>query len=216
MLIEILWKSSQAVSSETTVKDCLVGNNSARAQVEGLVQESTVVNSEYDPAGTVHVILRMPLYGEFSRVMLSKIPEKKTIGQSTAEMLTAELSGASPVNRPSVAFTGLVIDVRGLKARQAMSPKILDENGNEIYGSKIAERDIALSKGMTGYTSDLAAARSHPRVTDDPLGVKGLKTEGSGAADIVVSNADAQAIRTADNLSFLKKCRVMIVLDEKE
>lgn len=40
--------------------------------------------------------------------------------------------------------------------------------------------------------------------------------EPSVATDIVVSTDDAQAIRTADNLSFLKKCRVMIVLDEKE
>jgi len=78
----------------------------------------------------------------------------------------------------------------------------------------IVERNYAVQQGMTGYARDLTAAQSNPRVTNNPLSVKGVKTEGAGAADIMISNADAQAIRAAtDNLSFLKKCRVMIVLD---
>jgi len=44
--------------------------------------------------------------------------------------------------------------------------------------------------------------------------VKGVKTQGPGRSDVVISNADAAAIRSAaDNLTFMKKCRVMIVLD---
>jgi len=51
-------------------------------------------------------------------------------------------------------------------------------------------------------------------VTNSPVSVKGLKTEGAGRSDIVIANADAEKIRASgDNQSFLKKCRVMIVLD---
>ena len=95
-----------------------------------------------------------------------------------------------------------------------MSPKILDETGKEVYGTMNVDREYAIQQGMSGYARDLTAAQSNPRVTNNPLSVKGTKTEGAGRSDIVISNADAEQIRTnAENLSYLKKCRVMIVLD---
>jgi hypothetical protein len=67
---------------------------------------------------------------------------------------------------------------------------------------------------MSGYARDLTAAQSNARVTNNPLSAKGLKTDGAGRADIVISNADAEKLRAAaENMSFMKKCRVMIVLD---
>jgi len=209
------------VSSETTVRDFVTESDVIRAQIEGLVKGATVANQEYLSDGTVEVTLRMPLYGEFSGAMMPRILEKKKIAPAPEVPPVeppVETPAAPPVPQVAapapVVFTGLVIDARGLQARPAMSPKILDENGKEVYGSMIVERDYAVQQGMTGYARDLTAAQSNPRVTNNPLSVKGVKTEGAGAADIVIGNADAQAIRAAtDNLSFLKKCRVMIVLD---
>jgi len=67
---------------------------------------------------------------------------------------------------------------------------------------------------MCGYANDLTAAQGNPRVTSNPLTVKGIKTEGAGRSNIIISNADASRLRAAsENLSFLKKCRVMIVVD---
>jgi hypothetical protein len=44
--------------------------------------------------------------------------------------------------------------------------------------------------------------------------VKGLKADGPGKANIVISKGDAEKIKAAgENLTFLKKARVMIVLD---
>ena len=95
-----------------------------------------------------------------------------------------------------------------------MSPKILDEDGKEVYGSMNVDREYAVQQGMSGYARDLTAAQSNSRVTNNPVTVKGLKADGQGRSNIVISNADASAIRgAADNLTFLKKCRVMVVLD---
>jgi hypothetical protein len=108
----------------------------------------------------------------------------------------------------------MVVDARGLQARPAMAPKVLDENGKEVYGSMNVDKEFAVQQGMSGYARDLTAAQSNPRVTNNPVSVKGVKTEGPGRADIVISNADADKIRgAAENMTFLKKCRVMIVLD---
>lgn len=209
------------VSSETTIRDFVTESDVINTQVEGLVKGAAVVNQEYLSDGTVEVTVRMPLFGEFSRVVIPRILEKKKT-EPVPELPPAPTPVESPAAPPvpqaaapaPVVFTGLVIDARGLQARPAMAPKILDENGNEVYGSMIVERDYAIQQGMTGYARDLTAAQSNPRVTSNPLSIKGLKTDGAGAANIVIRNADAQTIRAAaDNLSFLKKCRVMIVLD---
>jgi hypothetical protein len=67
---------------------------------------------------------------------------------------------------------------------------------------------------MVGYTSNLGMALKNPRVMDHPMMLKGLTTKGLGHCDIIVSVSDANRLRSNFNhLSFLKKCRVMIVLD---
>jgi hypothetical protein len=95
-----------------------------------------------------------------------------------------------------------------------MAPKILDENGKEIYGSAMVDREYAVQQGMVGYAKDLSAAQANSRVTDRPIIVKALRTSGPAKCDVVVSNSDAAKLAAAgENLSFLQKCRVMVVLD---
>jgi len=95
-----------------------------------------------------------------------------------------------------------------------MKPKILDEGGKEVYGYMIVDQTYANQQGISSYSKDLSAAQNNPRVTDNPLTVKALRSEGATKGDIVISVADASKITgAADNLSFLKQCRVMIVLD---
>jgi len=194
------------VDSTTVVKDFTVESDVINAQVEGLVKGAKVVNQDYLSDGTVEVTLRMPMAGGFAQVIIPKALEKKP-----------EVAPPAPPAGPAPSgdvFTGMVVDARGLQARPAMAPKVLDENGKEVYGSMNVDKEFAVQQGMSGYARDLTAAQSNPRVTNNPVSVKGVKTEGPGKSDIVISNADADKIRgAADNMTFLKKCRVMIVLD---
>jgi hypothetical protein len=194
------------VDSTTVVKDFTVESDVINAQVEGLVKGAKVVNQDYLSDGTVEVTLRMPMAGGFAQIIIPKALEKKP-----------EVAPPAPPAGPAPSgdvFTGMVVDARGLQARPAMAPKVLDENGKEVYGSMNVDKEFAVQQGMSGYARDLTAAQSNPRVTNNPVSVKGVKTEGPGRADIVISNADADKIRgAADNMTFLKKCRVMIVLD---
>jgi hypothetical protein len=207
------------VDSTTVVKDFTVASDIINAAVEGLVKGAKVANQEYMSDGTVEITLRMPIAGGFSQVIVPKALEKKPEAAPPAAPPVAP--PAPPVAAPPAApapppvvFTGMVVDARGLQARPAMSPKILDESGKEVYGSMNVDREYAVQQGMSGYARDLTAAQSNPRVTNNPVSVKGVKTEGPGRSDIVINNADAEKIKSAtDNLSFLKKCRVMIVLD---
>jgi hypothetical protein len=194
------------IDSTTVVKDFTVESDVINAAVEGLVKGAKVVNQDYLSDGTVEVTLRMPMAGGFAEVIIPKALEKKP-----EALPPAPPAGPAPSGD---VFTGMVIDARGLQARPAMAPKVLDENGKEVYGSMNVDKEFAVQQGMSGYARDLTAAQSNPRVTNNPVSVKGVKTEGPGKSDIVISNADADKIRgAADNMTFLKKCRVMIVLD---
>jgi hypothetical protein len=215
------------IDSHTMVNDFMVSSDVIAARVDGMVKGAQVVKQEYLSDGTVEITMQMSLNGGFAQLVLPQeikqietvrpvMPESQTMEQMspTSQQPPMEPAAAAPTAGQSMVYTGLVVDARGIEARPAMAPKVLDESGQEVYGSAYVSREFAVQQGMSGYARDLTAAQSNPRVTNNPLTVKGLRTEGTGRSDIVVSNADASRLRSAsENLSFLKKCRVMIVVD---
>jgi hypothetical protein len=211
------------VDSTTTVKDFTVESDVINTQVDGLVKGAVIADQQYLSDGTVEVKLRMPLYGNLAGIILpAAIEKRKDVAppEAPAPPAPAVPAPAAPVEpavtAPSapVAYTGMVVDARGIQARPAMSPRILDEDGKEVYGSANVDREFAVQQGMSGYARDLTAAQSNQRVTNNPATVKAINTSGAGKSDIIISNADAQQIRaSAENATFMKKCRVMIVLD---
>jgi len=196
------------ISSQTTVKDFVTESDVINTQVEGLVKGAKVMNKEYLSDGTVEVTVRMPLNGIAKAVFPKAVADdKKTVALPPPVRVKPTPSGED-------VYTGLVIDARGLQARPAMSPKIIDENGKEIYGSLVVNKEYAVQQGISGYARDLTAAQGNARVTNNPVTVKGLSAEGAGKSDIKISNDDARKLRSVkENVEFMKKCRVMIVLD---
>ncbi len=191
------------IDGTTVVGDYAGKNDMIMSKIKSMVQRAEVVKKEYFSDGTVEVTMEMNLRGGFAQLVLpGEIRPLESIRTIT------------PVkNSPSV-FTGLVVDTRGLGTKPVMSPKILDENAREVYGPAFVSREYAVQQGMSGYSKDLAAAQSNQRVADNPLTVKGLRTKGVEHSDIVISNADASRLRSAsENLSFMKKCRVIIVVE---
>jgi len=111
-------------------------------------------------------------------------------------------------------FTGLIIDARGTGLRPAIAPRVLDEQGNEVYGSGYVSRDYAVQIGVIGYEKDVNRARLNERVADSPLIINGIKAAGTNRTDVVITNPDAQmVIAAAKNLNFMEQCKVMIILD---
>jgi hypothetical protein len=205
------------VDSATTVKDFTVESDVINTQVNGLVKGAQVVKTDYMSDGTVEVTLRIPLYGGILAQTIMPLaiakppvpPAPSVLEAPPAPAVTAPAAPAAPV-----AYTGMVVDARGIQARPAMSPRVFDEDGKEVYGSANVDREYAVQQGMSGYARDLNAAQSNQRVTVNPITVKALKTSGPGKSDLIISNADAQQIRaSAENMTFMKKCRVMVVLD---
>ncbi len=205
------------IDSATTVKDFMVESDVINSKVEGLVKGAQQVKTEYMSDGTVEVTLRMPLYGGvLAQTIMPLAIAKPPTPPEPAPVAPAPVvaTPVAPAPAGPAAYTGMVVDARGIQARPAMSPRVFDEDGKEVYGSANVDREYAIQQGMSGYARDLNAAQSNQRVTANPITVKAIRSSGAGHSDLIISNADAQQIRSAgDNMTFMKKCRVMVVLD---
>jgi hypothetical protein len=188
------------IDSTTTVENFMVTSDMIRTQVSGFVQGAMIMDKKYMSDGSVEVTVGMKLTGALADSLLPKTPPTSPTG--IAPGVTGQ------------AFTGLIVDARGLGVRPAMAPKILNEDGKEVYGSAWINRDWAVREGMAGYLKDPVQAQQNPRVTDKPLLVKAIKASGDARVDVVISNADAAMLQgAAQNLSFLEKCKVIILVD---
>ena len=191
------------ISGTNVVGDYAIQDPAIISKIENMVKNAKVVKKEYLTDGTVKIIMEMNLRGGFAQLVLPK--DIKPLDSITLVKMNKT---SSPV------FTGLVVDAKGLGIRPVMVPRILDENNQEVYGSAFVSREYAVQQGMSGYARDLKEIRDNQRVSDHPLVVKGLKTLGPGRSEIVISNADASKLRsTSESLYFMKKCRVIIVVD---
>jgi hypothetical protein len=194
------------VDSTTTVENFMVTSDIIKTEVSGIIQGAMVMDKKYMSDGSVEVTVGMRLSGALADTLLPK-------GPVTPPSLTTPPPGAAPAMSGQV-YTGLIVDARGLGVRPAMAPKILNEEGKEVYGSAWINRDYAVREGMVGYLKDPVSAQANPRVTDKPLLVKAIKVSGDARVDTVISNADAYALQSAtQNLSMLEKCRVIILVD---
>jgi hypothetical protein len=194
-----------SLTSETTVRNFMLENDVINTRVRGIVRGYTVVDTKYMSSGDIEVVIEVPLTGVLSDAVLPSF-----MGQN----VTSAYSTAAPSTQTNSAYTGLIIDARGLGVRPAMAPKILDENDEEIYGSRYVSREWAVKIGMVGYDKDAVQAKNNDRVTNNPMVVKAIKVSGPNKADVVVSNDSAQAIRDAAKAqNFLDKCKVMFIVD---
>lgn len=187
------------IDSQTTVVNFTTQSDVINSRVEGTVKGARVVKTKYLSDGAVEVIIEVPITGGLADTVYGNL---------------ADLGSAAVPKAGSPVYTGLIIDARGTGARPAMSPKVVDEDGKEVYGSAFVSREFAIKQGIVGYAKDVNAAKQNERVTANPIVVKGLKTVGSGGSDIVISNADAAGLRdVSKNLSFLEQTRVLVIVD---
>ncbi len=197
-----------SITSETTVENAMISSDIINTKVSGIVRNFKVVDTRYMSTGDVEVDVEIPLSGVLTETLLPQQGMLMAPGQGIPGYQPSAYPGQTGV------ATGLIIDARGVGLRPAMAPKIVDTQGNEIYGTGYVNREYAVQIGVIGYEKDLNRARSNERVTDNPMVVKAIKATGSNSCDVVVSDADGRMIvAAAQNLNFMEKCKVMIILD---
>ena len=201
-LIEIV--NGVTLTSETTMSGAMV-DDVINTKVRGFIRGARQIGDpKYLSDTSVEVEYSVPMSG-ISDIMLPPLTVAAAPPGATQPGTGAATTGG---------ITGVIIDARGLKTRPAMAPRILDQNGNAVYGPGTYDRSYAVTNGVAGYSKSLEAAQKDPRVLGNPLVVKGVSTSGTNRTDIVISNADVSKIDLANrSYNILKDCRVLILLD---
>lgn len=200
------------INASCQVKDLVQHNEMLSEQLRGMIKAARVVRREYLSDGTVQATLAFSMTGGFAQLALPQsikpVPEIKTISGKSEGGKNGNSSHGTAM------FTGLVLDARGLKGVPAMAPTILNESGDQVYGPAMVSREYAVQQGMVAFERNLDCARNNPRVMDNPIIVRALRTQGTWPCNFIISDTDGSTIRSAsENLLFLKQCRVVIVLD---
>ncbi|MEW5910520.1 MAG: hypothetical protein AB1659_12010, partial [Thermodesulfobacteriota bacterium] len=191
------------IYNSTTVSKLIDKENILVNKIESLIKDAQIIKQEYLADGTAKITMEFNLLGAFHQLILpGDIKQIESVKPITP-----------PDSKPPI-FSGLVVDAVGIRAKPAMVPKIVDENGEEVFGSAFVNRESAVELGVCGYFQDLSFARKQIRVADNPLLVKGLQTMAGAESIIVISNADAAKLKSAsEHLQLLRKSRVLIVID---
>ena len=194
------------VDSTTTVKNYVTTSDEIQAKVQGLVEDAKVINERELEKGGYEVTLQMKLTGQTSQMFALKDEPARGPLQVTPP--------PEDGRRKSASYTGLVVDARGMEVRPALMPRILTEDGQEAYSQSYVLAKYRQKEGIAAYVSDPMAAKTHPKVTANPLYVKALRPAGNSHTDLVISNAAAQTIHgVKDHFEFLEKGQVIVVVD---
>ncbi|MCD6117832.1 LPP20 family lipoprotein [bacterium] len=218
------------LSSETEVRNAMIVDDNISSRIRGAIRGFRVVDTRYMSTGDVEVDVEVPITGVMSDALLPHdfgggvlmtggqllcpvCGQPWPAGKPVPAGVELIRTGGNANSNSSAVYTGLIIDARGLNVRPAMAPKLIDPQGNEIYGSKYVSRDYAVDIGMVGYDKDVNSAVKNERVADNPLVVKALDVKGPNKTDLVISEADAKKIHNAaSNMNFLQRCKVMFIL----
>ena len=193
------------VTATQTLGDMVEKKDTIQRGLETLLHNAPVFKTDYLTDGSVTVKVRMGLDGELAQLIL---PDEIT------QLESINISNEQHKSDQEAAYTGMIVDARGLIFKPAMLLKLVDERNQEVYGPKYASRECAVRWGFCEYTDQIDSAKTFKRLGNNPIMVRGLRIKTPGSSTIVISDTDVSKIRSnAAHLVFLKKCRVVIVLD---
>lgn len=202
------------LSSSTTMQGAMVQNDQVESSVQGrLYGIRPVERPRYFSDGSVQVKLEARLYEIVPDELYMEDPQGPPREIAGPDGGSRPGPAGSAVN-PDQVYSGLIVDARGTGVQPAMSPKIFDPEGREVYGSAYVSREFAVRQGIVGYVKSLEAARNSERVAGNPAVVEAVEARGNNRTDLVIPQADADALRqAAQRQNFLSETRVLIVLD---
>nr|WP_319396672.1 hypothetical protein [uncultured Desulfobacter sp.] len=216
-LIAIL--KQMKISGNLTVGEYASSHDKILAGIETVAQDARVHRQLYTSALDVTVWVSAKFHGGFLQLVLPdhirQIPKINALKPGAAKKKTKNKpSSAVDAKQP---YTGLIVDARRLHIEPVLYPTIVSEQGREIYSSVFISREFAVQNGVCAYVCDMDQALGSDRAGSNPLVVKALRKTGDKTGAIVMSMADAETLdRATERHTFLKKCRVIIVVNLPE
>lgn len=223
--------SSVQVTSETRVKNFQTESDIVETKLEAVLRNARVVREDFRD-GVATVTVEMALYGENSvaeAVYPEILPEKPASSdwEGPREPAIPLPPATTPRPLPPLArepgltpesdngpFTSVIVDCRGMDIQAAMAPKLLDDNGNEVYGTVRVSADYAIAVGIVGYPRSMSEAIRSKRAGSHPLIVRATGAGDKHRYNPTISRRDAERILAANGRDkFLERTSVVFLVD---
>ncbi|MBT4496105.1 MAG: hypothetical protein HOC74_00190 [Gemmatimonadetes bacterium] len=205
------------IDAETTVDMAMVVSDTVRTRISGIIQGARVVPGSQQEEGDLYrIALQLKLLDRFADAVLPGQVDETPVSELSTEADSLDSLETPIIFVPPEPYTGLLVDARGLDLQPSMAPRLLGEDGREVYSAAFVERSYATSIGVVGYDKDWERAFTGDRLGGDeshPLVVEALRTEGPYDADLVIDREAVFRVVMADGESnFLSECRVVFLL----
>ncbi len=226
------------VDAESTTRNYINENRLVNTRVSGLVRHAEITELRQAEDGSYQIMMRMPIHGEqgmsgallpMAMANIQKVgiatrvvrddakfgsAPRKTRPVETVVSTSKTTEATAAPEEASMAYTSLIVDASGKEAAPAMYPRILNKHGEVLYDLSRVDPNAAVINGMCAYRKSLDKAKSEKRAGNNPLVIKALETSGSGRADLVLDDADAEKLLIADaDGNFLHQANVIVVTD---
>jgi len=207
-----------------TVGSYLSSHSLVQRRLERMNLTSERLGTKYLSDGTVSTEFGFPLTGTVLELMLPVRSAPHLLGLTACpccgqpwpegreppagvELVPYE-TGDAP------AYTGILVDAKGLESRPALFPQVVTESGDDVFSTDFAKPEQVTQYGLVGYFYDRTQALTADRLGSSPLIVRALAVTGTNYCDLVISQADAARIHgSKSNLELLSRCRVGFLVD---
>lgn len=185
-------------NSDLNVGALLAPDDSLHVKVMDTVSENLrIVDRVYLSDGSIELEVECSLLGALMSLLLPEVGGERFFVE----------------NVPQRTFTGVVIDARGLKLSPSLLPRVLNEDGAEVYGKGFVERRHAIEIGVCGWVKDSLDAKDE-RVGNSPFVLKAKDVSGDNLTDLTISNEDAEILHASlKSSAVLKGCKLSVLLN---
>jgi hypothetical protein len=214
------------VDAESTTRNFVNENRTVRTRVSGMVKNAEIEEIKQFDDGSYQVMMKMSMDGAkglgstLLPVQMERVRKVRVVSHTKKGAISSVSTPSSvepavhSATKKALNYTGLIINTKGLDAKPAMYPRVLDESGESVYDVASANPNATIEEGLTGYRKSIDAAKQVARIGNNPLIIKAQKINGKYNADIIVSDSDAQKIFQADSKGgILGEAKVVVVID---
>ena len=189
------------LDSETSVESFLNQSEIANNRVQSYFTEFKIIGKpRLMPDSSVELTAEISITGDILNVVLPVSVDNMQIDLATIPTSKSE----------KTAYTGLIIDCRDLDISPALFPRVLDENGHEVFSSSRVDRSAVIKSGLVEYFHD---GKQPERLGGNPYKVKALQISGPNNCDAIILADDAVVINSMqENMMALNKCKVVFLL----
>jgi hypothetical protein len=124
--------------------------------------------------------------------------------------LVAQAQGDGDQRLVDTERSGLVIDARQVGGQPCFAPRLLDPEGQPLYGASTLSAEMAASRVPAVWVGDPAQTEASELAGQSPLFVVAVDADG---CDLVLNERDSQTVRALQATAVLAEARVVVVVE---